>query len=41
MKQLIFGSLFFNLFVGWPRVTAWGAGGSCSTFSSASSRSCS
>jgi len=32
MKQLIFGSLFFNLFVGWPRVTAWGAAGSLLNF---------
>ena len=24
MKQLLFGSLFFNLFVGWPHLTAWG-----------------
>ncbi|HSK10263.1 MAG TPA: NADH-quinone oxidoreductase subunit H [Vicinamibacterales bacterium] len=27
MKQLIFGALFFHLFVGWPRVAGWGAAG--------------
>ncbi len=32
MKQLVFGSLFFNLFVGWPRVTGWGAAGALVNF---------
>jgi formate hydrogenlyase subunit 4 len=32
MKQLIFGSLFFGLFVGWPRMTGWGVVGSLVNF---------
>ena len=32
MKQLIFGSLFFNLFVGWPRAESWGPAGSFLNF---------
>lgn len=27
MKGLVFGALFFHLFVGWPRVSGWGAAG--------------
>lgn len=27
MKELVFGALFFHLFIGWPRVTGWGAAG--------------
>jgi formate hydrogenlyase subunit 4 len=32
MKQLIFGSLFFNLFVGWPQAAGWGWAGSIVNF---------
>ncbi len=32
MKQLVLGSLFFNLFVGWPRVSGWGAPGALLNF---------
>ncbi len=32
MKQLFFGSLFFNLFVGWPHFAGWGWIGSVVSF---------
>ena len=32
IKQLVFASLFFNLFVGWPRTAAWGSLGSAVNF---------
>jgi formate hydrogenlyase subunit 4 len=32
MKQLIFGSLFFGLFVGWPHLAGWGVVGSLVNF---------
>ena len=32
MKQLIFGSLFFGLFVGWPHLIGWGVVGSLVNF---------
>jgi formate hydrogenlyase subunit 4 len=32
MKQLVLGSLFFNLFVGWPRLDGWGVAGALVNF---------
>ncbi len=32
MKQVVFGSLFFNLFIGWPRVAGGGAAGALVNF---------
>jgi formate hydrogenlyase subunit 4 len=32
VKQLVFGSLFFNLFVGWPRLEGAGAAGALLNF---------
>jgi hydrogenase-4 component C len=32
VKQLVLGSLFFNLFVGWPRLNGWGAAGALVNF---------